>query len=109
VTYDFVDGWTTLTMISDEGRLRYLDNGLETEHKTVELFKVREGDPLSTSQQIRSTIEFQRDEWRVRVETDSLMTADATHFHLSNHMDAYEGDVRVFTKSWTTAVPRDHV
>jgi hypothetical protein len=37
------------------------------------------------------------------------MTADATHFHLSNQLDAYEGDVRVFTKSWVTAVPRDHV
>ena len=114
VTHDLVDGWTTLALVNDEGRLRYLGprvrgDGLETDHRSTEIFTVREGEPLSTSQHIQATLAFQRDDWRVRIETDSLMTADATHFHLSNHLDAYEGDVRVFTKSWVTAVPRDHV
>ena len=109
VTFDHVDGWTTLKLVSDEGRLRFLDNGLETDHCSTETFTVREGDPLSTSQHFKTTIKFQRENWCVRVETDSLMTADATHFHLSNHMDAYEGDTRVFTKSWSRAVVRDHV
>jgi hypothetical protein len=109
VTYDLVDGWTTLTLVNDEGRLRYLDNGLESDHTSTEIFTVREGDPLSTSQRIQAALEFKRDEWRVRIETDSLMTADATHFHLSNHIDAYEGDVRVFTNAWVTAVPRDQL
>ena len=109
VTHDHVDGWVTLTMVNDEGRLRFLDNGLETDHYSSETFRLREGDPLSVSQRIRNVIEFQRDDWRVRVLTDSLMTADATHFHLSNHLDAYEGDTRVFSKSWTKAIPRDHV
>jgi hypothetical protein len=109
VTQDHVDGWTTLTQVNDEGRLRFLDNGLETDHCITETFKVREGDPLSLSQHFRIVIEFERENWRVRVETDSLMTADATHFHLSNHMDAYEDDTRVLSKSWTKAVPRDNV
>jgi len=109
ITHDHVDGWTTLTQVNDEGRLRFADNGLETDYCSTEIFKVREGEPLSTSQRIQTVIEFERDAWRVRVETDSLMTADATHFHLSSHMDAYEGEARVFTKSWTTAIPRDNV
>jgi hypothetical protein len=109
VTHDHVDGWVTMTLVNDEGRLRFLDSGLETDHCSTETFKVREGDPLSVSQHFHTVIEFERGDWRVRVETDSLMTADATHFHLSNHMDAWEGDVRVFTKSWTKAIPRDHV
>ena len=109
ITYDLAEGWVTQVMLTDDGRLRFLDNGLETNHRTVETFKVREGDPLSLSQHIRSTIEFQRDDWWIRIEMDSLMTSDATHFHLSNRIDAYEGNVRVFTKSWVTAVPRDYV
>jgi len=109
VTQDRVDGWTIMTLVNDEGRLRFLDNGLETDHTSTETFKVREDDPLSTSQHIRSVIQFQRNDWSVRVETDSMMTADATHFHLSNHMDAYEGDTRVLTKSRTVSIPRDHV
>jgi hypothetical protein len=109
VTHDHVDGWITLRQINDEGRLRFLDNGLETDHCTIETFKVREGDPLSTRHHIRSVIEFQRDDWHTRVETDSVMTADASHFHLSNHLNAFEEDTRVFSKSWTKAIPRQLV
>jgi hypothetical protein len=109
VSHDHVNGWTTLRLDSDEGRLLFLDNGLETDHRTVETFEVRDGDPLSTRQHFRTVIEFRRDEWRVRVETETLMTADAGRFHLSSHMDGWEGETRVFTKSWTKSIPRDHV
>jgi hypothetical protein len=109
VAHDRVDGWTTMTQVNDEGRLLFRGNGLETDHKSSEVFKVREGDPLSLSQHIRSVIEFKRGDWRVRIETESLLTADATHFHLSSHLDGYEADTRVFTKSWTSAIPRDLV
>jgi hypothetical protein len=51
-------------------------------------------------------LELQRDEWRVRVATDSEMTADATHFHVSSRLDAYEGDERVFSRTWAKAIPR---
>ena len=109
VTHDRVDGWTTMTQVNDEGRLLFLDNGLETDHSSTEVFRVREGDPLSTSQRIRSVIEFMRKDWRVRIETESLLTADASHFHLSSHLDAYEGETRVFTKSWSRDIPRELV
>jgi len=109
VTHDRVDGWITMTQANDEGRLLFLGNGLETDHSSTETFRVREGDPLSTSQRIKSVIEFRRGDWQVRVETESLLTADASHFHLSSHLDAWEGDTRVFTKSWTRDIPRDCV
>jgi putative CocE/NonD family hydrolase len=109
VTQDQVGGWTTLILGNDEGRVRFKDNGLETDFCSTDTLKVREGDPLSTEQHIHTTTEFQRADWRIRVETDSVMTADATHFHLSNKMDAFEGDERVFTKSWKKSIARDHV
>jgi hypothetical protein len=109
VTRDQVNNWITLKQVNDDGRIKYLDHGLETDYCMTETFRVREGDPLSVNQHFFTVTELQREEWHVRVETDSRMTADATHFYLSNRMDAYEGDVRVFTKSWTKAIPRDNV
>ena len=109
VTQDQVDGWITLKQVNDEGRICFLDNGLKTDYCSTETFKVREGDPLSVNQHFVTVTELQREDWLVRVETDSRMTADATHFYLSNQMDAYEGGVRVFTKSWTKIIPRDNV
>jgi len=109
VTQDQVNGWITLTQVNDQGRVRFLDNGLETDYCSTETFKVREGDPLSVHQHFVTETEFQRGDWRVRVLTESQMTADSTHFHLSNQMNAYEGDALVFSKSWTRDVPRDNV
>jgi hypothetical protein len=34
------------------------------------------------------------------------MTSDAEHFYITNVLDAYEGNVRVFNKSWHVKVPR---
>ncbi len=32
-----------MTQVNDEGRLRFLDNGLETDHCSTEIFKVQGG------------------------------------------------------------------
>lgn len=37
------------------------------------------------------------------------MSADAETFHVANVLEAYEGDVRVFTKAREFTVPRDLV
>jgi putative CocE/NonD family hydrolase len=109
VQHDRIAGWTTLTQVNDDGRLRFADHGLEVAGCSTETYRVRDGDPLSAHQQIVAVTELQRADWRVRIETNSVMTADATHFHVSNQLDAYEGDTRVFTKSWVKAIPRDHL
>jgi hypothetical protein len=43
------------------------------------------------------------------VETLSIMTSDHNQFLLTNTLNAYEGQVRVFTKSWTRSIPREFV
>jgi hypothetical protein len=37
------------------------------------------------------------------------MTSDQDYFHLTSVLDAYEGQVRVFTKSWTRKIRREMV
>ena len=109
VTHDRIDGRLTMTMENDEGRLHFTANGLQTDHRSTEIHTVREGDPLSVSQRITASIEFQRGDWCVRVETDSSMTADLTDFHVSNTMEAFEGEALVFSKTWSKSIPRSLV
>jgi len=94
---------------NDGGRVRFSDNGLETDDRAVETFTIQEGNPLSASCRVQRTLEYQREGWQVRVVTDSQMTADATHFQVTNQLEGYEGHQRVFTKSWVFKVPRDLV
>lgn len=109
IVIDTIPGRTVLRLTYDDGRIRYVDTGMEIEDVAHETYSVVDDDPLSLQVDIDRVLDYSRGDWRVRIEAASRMTADATHFHLSNHLDAYEGNVRVFTRSWTKAIARDHV
>jgi hypothetical protein len=72
-------------------------------------FSIVEGDPLSAKADAAWTIAIGRGDWQTRVETQSTVSGDATSFHCTNRLDAYEGNVRIFSKTWTKQIPRDHV
>ncbi|MBP6017130.1 MAG: CocE/NonD family hydrolase [Candidatus Promineofilum sp.] len=106
IRHDLIDGVTEYRIEDDAGRSRHVGSGMEVDDRLLERYTVRDGEPLSLEVHIERTLALRREAWRVRVETVSTMTADAAHFYLNNHLDAYEGDVRIFTKSWTKVIPR---
>jgi hypothetical protein len=109
ITHDQIGGWTELRFEDDGGRLRYTGSGMEVDDRATEVTTVRDGDPLSLRVEIERRVELQRGAWRVWVQSRCAMTADATHFHLSHTLDAYEGDTRVFSRSSDKAIPRNLV
>jgi putative CocE/NonD family hydrolase len=108
-TYDVVSGKLQMLDRIDEGRNRLLGNGTVYDSQITNTFSILEGQPLSARVQCNRQVEISRGDWQTRVETSSIMTSDAGHFHLTSILDAYEGQVRVFTKSWTRAIPRERV
>ncbi len=106
---DVIDGVTTIRLEKDNGRLRFSGHGLEHDSRSVETYRIQEDDPLSAAVRIEHRSEYQRGEWRVRIETDSDMRSDGTHFYLTNRVDAYEGEAPVFSHVWSARILRDHV
>lgn len=107
---DVVSGRHVLTAVDDDGCIRFESNdGLEYASSATDIYSIVEGDPLSAQVRCLRKSEYRRDDWHVRIETDSVMSADATHFLLTNALDAYEGNVRVFSKRWDERIPRDLV
>jgi hypothetical protein len=106
---DLVSGTTELTIISDDGHMRRPDNGLEWEGLATETFTICEDDPLSAAQRLQCYLSYRRAGWQVRLETDSRLTCNADNFYLAHTLAAYEGESEVFSKSWQTAIPRDHL
>jgi hypothetical protein len=106
---DLVSGTTELTIVSDDGHVRRPDNGLEWEGLTTETLTIREDDPLSAAQRLQCRLVYRRADWQVRLETDSRLTCDADNFYLAHTLAAYEGESEVFSKSWQTTIPRDHL
>jgi hypothetical protein len=87
-----------------------LADGLTYTEQGGDTFSIVEGDPLSARADSAWTITVARgDDWQTRVETQSTLSSDAASFHLTNRLDAYEGNVRVFGKTWTKRIARDNV
>ncbi|MGB8983632.1 MAG: CocE/NonD family hydrolase [Anaerolineales bacterium] len=107
-TYDVTKHQLQMVDRIDDGRNR-LSNGIIYDSVIINKFSIVEGQPNSARVECTRQIEISRGDWQTRVETSSMMTSDPEHFHLTNILDAYEGQVRVFTKSWTRKIRREMV
>ncbi|MPY80014.1 MAG: CocE/NonD family hydrolase [Actinophytocola sp.] len=85
---------------------RLLDNGLGWREDREDR-SIHETDPLSAAVQSTWEIAIGRHGWQTRVVSDGTMTADETTFHVTNVLEGFEGEQRVFAKTWTFQIPRD--
>jgi hypothetical protein len=109
ITHDPVTGRLQMLDRTDEGRNLLQPSGIIYDSVITNTYSITEGQPLSARVQCDRKIEISRGDWQTRVETTSVMTSDADSFHLTNVLDAYEGQVRVFTKSWSKKIRREEV
>ena len=116
VVRDLANDKSTLEVVNDEGRYRINPLNLEIASRTTERYSYSGSDYLS----LRGWTEWQRSfrrptpdprepDWEVTTITRTLLTSDATNFRIRATLDAFEGDSRVFAKTWDEAIPRDLV
>ena len=108
VHVDQASGETRYLLMRDFSGARTHPNGLEYGDYDPVTLTVREGDPLSARVTVERHIEQRRGDWSVRIDVRSEMTADAADFLISTSIDAYEGDIRVHSRTHVARVPRDH-
>ena len=86
-----------------------MEAGTELDDTNVTTYRIVEGDPLSAAVRCLCSSMLARGDWHTRVETDSHMTATADEFLVTHTLDAYEGQERVFSRTWTLAFLREGV
>ncbi len=108
VTHDLASGQTTVRMSRDFSGAQRLPSGLEYDDRDPITFTITTGDPLSARVDCARRIELRRDGWRVRIEVDASMRADARSYHVASVVRAYEDERCVHTRRFVAIVPRDH-
>ena len=108
VRRDVASGTVEVLSTVSEGH-RLLDDGLESRQHETDVWRITEGTPLSAMVQCERAFGVGRGEWQATVRTASTMSATAHTFQVTNMVSAYEGDRRVFAKTWHTEHPRDGV
>ncbi|WP_425033011.1 hypothetical protein [Pelagibacterium sp.] len=74
-----------------------------------ERYRVVIGDYNSQSGETEWHRTLERGNWKVRTRTRMRLTCDADNFYIDAELDAFEGDARVYSRSWRETVPRDHI
>ena len=106
VRRDVATGTVTVISTADEGH-RLRGEGLEYREHEQDVLRITDGQPLSATVECSRAFSVGRADWQVTIRTASTMSATVGAFQVTNVLDAYEGDRRVFTKTWHTDVPRD--
>ncbi|MFO1056917.1 MAG: CocE/NonD family hydrolase [Dongiaceae bacterium] len=107
VTEDLSTGETVMRVQRAGGSWRLDEIGLTMAASGVEHYRIRPDDPLSARAEAEWSYRMERPGWSVRTETRTLLTATAAEFLLTATLDAYEGDMRVFARTWESRIPRD--
>jgi len=107
VKRDLANDISTLEVVKDEGLVRNEDSGIEVRDDTREWYTFV-GDDFETPRgEVRSRRGLGRDDWQIETRTRTVLTCNRTHFVLRAELDAYEGDRRVFSKTWDSRIERD--
>jgi putative CocE/NonD family hydrolase len=106
---DVVSGEISLRMNQDGDVTMRFPDGLVFDERNRDRYTIVERDPLSAEIVAERTLGMSRGAWRVRIETSSRMTSTLSHFRLEDSLRAFEGDERIFERTWDREIPRDHV
>lgn len=107
VTRDLVDYKAELRIVKDGGLVRFEDIELDVGRCAREYYASVAEDFGSVRGESAWTMRFRRAEWDVRVETRTVLRSDEERFFVDATLDGYEGDRRVFSRTWNETVPRD--
>jgi hypothetical protein len=98
-----------LEVLQDEGHYRLDDIDLEVHGRAFERYSYRADEYESLRGETQWTRYFKRGDWEIRTVTRTVLTSSSTEFRIRADLDAYEGDSRVYSQSWDSRIPRDHV
>ena len=109
VLRDLGNDTSTLEVIKDEGLVRLDPIDLEVRNDQREWYSFVKDEFDSLRAEVRGIRAFRRGEWHIDTRTRTVLTSNRTHFTLRAELDAYEGDRRVFSKSWDRRIERNLV
>ncbi len=97
----------TLHVINNDAKTRLDDINWTTEKNVEEKYIYRNNNYDTLRGEVTGERRFERDDWSVYTKTRTILTSTKTHFIIRATLDAYEGDVRIYSKTWDEMVKRD--
>ncbi|MBP1908288.1 CocE/NonD family hydrolase [Methanolobus bombayensis] len=106
VTHNLATNDVTQRIINNDARIRLDDIDLEIKKDTNEIYMYCNNNYATLRGEVVTTRSLKRKDWHTTNITRTVLTSTKTHFCIRATLDAYEGDARIFSKSWDERIPR---
>jgi hypothetical protein len=106
---DLATDVSTLEVINDQGVVALDEIDLEVGNQALEWYSLRNDDVSSVRGETRLTRSLRRRDWSVKTIARTVLTSSPAEFHIDADLDAFEGERRVFCRTWNLSVPRELV
>ncbi len=97
----------TLHVVNNDAQVKLHDINWTMEKNVTEKYSYRSNNYSTLRGEVTSERRFQRGDWSAFTKTHTVLTSTRTHFIVQATLDAYHGDVRIFSKTWDERIKRD--
>lgn len=109
VIHNLATNEVTLQVINNDAQYKINDINWAVQKDVTEKYSYQSYNYDTLRGEVISERSFKRNDWAVYTKTRTVLTSTKTHFIIRATLDAYEGDVRVFSKSWDERIKRDYL
>lgn len=107
VEHNMATNEVSLQVVNNDSKYRLDDINWSIQKKVREKYSYLNNNYDTLRGEVESERTFERDDWFAKTITRTVLTSTKTHFVIRATLDAYHGDVRVFSKSWDEKIKRD--
>ncbi|WP_462280492.1 CocE/NonD family hydrolase [Salinivirga cyanobacteriivorans] len=107
VEHDMANNEVSLNVVNNDAKYRLDDINWTIQKKVQERYSYKNNNYDTVRGEVKSERTFERDDWFAKTITRTVLASTRTHFIIRATLDAYHGDVRVFSKSWDEQIKRD--
>jgi len=97
----------SLHVVNNDAKIYLPHINWTTEKNVKETFSYKNNNYDTLRAEVVSERCFERDDWSAYTRTCTILTSTTTHFVIRATLDAYEGDARIFSKTWDERIKRD--
>jgi hypothetical protein len=102
-------GLRVLDIREDFGATHHADIDIEADEVSVRRCRLKPDDPASAEVETETRWQLVRGGWRVGGLARTRVSGNAGGFIIETYLEANEGDARIFSRDFTTRVPRNFV
>jgi putative CocE/NonD family hydrolase len=107
VIHNLADNSVRVNVINNDPKLYLNHINLSIQKDVSESFSYYSNNYDTVRGEVVSKRGFKRDDHELLAVTRTVLTSTRTHFKIRAYLDAFEGDARIFSKSWDETITRN--